>query len=299
MKESKQVGGCACTAVRFEIERTSWCAHSHNPRERALHAAPMVTYVGVRAQRFRVTAGQDELRSWEPEPGERRRFCGQCGTHLYVESDAWFHQVNVAAAAIDGGPHRKPSGHLWFDNKAQWLEITDELPRFGGPDGSEPLAHGSLRARIDAAHPQVRLAAKWDAPEVTAMYGALAAEAWSSVPPETEANVRAWLNDDTPGGHVLVAEAGQGVVGFCDVKVMPAPAEGARQLFIDDLYVAPQARRQGLGTALLEVTNRLARELGCVHIILHVDNGNTAAAALYERAGFRSANDRVLERDLT
>ena len=55
---------------------------------------------------------------------------------------------------------------------------------------------------------------------------------------------------------------------------------------IKRMYVAPAARRQGLGRRLLEALEDKARELGYVRIRLDTGNRQPHAQAMYERAGY-------------
>lgn len=57
------------------------------------------------------------------------------------------------------------------------------------------------------------------------------------------------------------------------------------------LAVAPEARRQGVGTALLEQFINIAREEGAGRIHLEVRDGNPAVG-MYRRAGFKPVGRR-------
>jgi [ribosomal protein S18]-alanine N-acetyltransferase len=58
------------------------------------------------------------------------------------------------------------------------------------------------------------------------------------------------------------------------------------------LAVAPDARRRGVASALLAGAMAAAREQAATAMVLEVAIGNTAARALYERAGFIEAGRR-------
>jgi ribosomal protein S18 acetylase RimI-like enzyme len=75
--------------------------------------------------------------------------------------------------------------------------------------------------------------------------------------------------------------AGGGLLGVARVAV----AEGWAGLTA--VEVAPRARRRGLGAALLRAAARWASERGAHGAYVQVAQGNEAALALYERAGFR------------
>jgi ribosomal-protein-alanine N-acetyltransferase len=59
------------------------------------------------------------------------------------------------------------------------------------------------------------------------------------------------------------------------------------------LGVAPAARRQGVGAALLTAALALAAKAGAATMFLEVAASNTAAQALYAAAGFSAAGRRA------
>jgi ribosomal protein S18 acetylase RimI-like enzyme len=60
---------------------------------------------------------------------------------------------------------------------------------------------------------------------------------------------------------------------------------GGRDAFITELWVVPEARRSGLGQALLQTVEKHAREQACLALHLAVRPENEALR-LYEREGF-------------
>lgn len=56
---------------------------------------------------------------------------------------------------------------------------------------------------------------------------------------------------------------------------------------LNDLFVAPAARRLGVGRALLEHARRVAAEAGAIQMTLQTAVTNHAAQALYESLGWR------------
>lgn len=59
-----------------------------------------------------------------------------------------------------------------------------------------------------------------------------------------------------------------------------------RRLMIDQIAVAPEARRTGLGSALLKAARALGRELACDEILLDTWEANKAAHAFFAANGF-------------
>ncbi len=88
-----------------------------------------------------------------------------------------------------------------------------------------------------------------------------------------------------PHAAVLVAERDDGtLVGRLSVGRDPHPASA--HVADVGLMVALDARRQGVGTALLQAAADWAREAGVRKLELHVFPWNEAAIALYEAFGF-------------
>ena len=56
--------------------------------------------------------------------------------------------------------------------------------------------------------------------------------------------------------------------------------------FVDELYLVPAARGQGLGRKALRVAETACAELGVNALHLEVEPGNTDAQELYRRMGF-------------
>ena len=61
---------------------------------------------------------------------------------------------------------------------------------------------------------------------------------------------------------------------------------GERQLHIDELYVAPQFRKEGIGNALLTAAEEYACGQGISTVNLMVTAVNESAVGLYEKHGF-------------
>jgi GNAT superfamily N-acetyltransferase len=61
---------------------------------------------------------------------------------------------------------------------------------------------------------------------------------------------------------------------------------GGRDAFVDELYVADEARGKGLGTLALEFAESACREAGIHALHLEVEHVNARARALYERSGY-------------
>jgi ribosomal protein S18 acetylase RimI-like enzyme len=87
-------------------------------------------------------------------------------------------------------------------------------------------------------------------------------------------------------GEITVLLAGDGPDGLSLFRLRPALWSGGLEAYLQELYVVPDLRGQGIGRALLERTIELARERGADGIDLNTGETDTAARALYESMGF-------------
>lgn len=86
---------------------------------------------------------------------------------------------------------------------------------------------------------------------------------------------------------VLLAEADGGDIrGFAQIFPSFSSVRAARIYILNDLYVAPHARRSGVGAALVREAARVAREAGAVKIKLSTAIANAPARRLYEGQGW-------------
>jgi ribosomal protein S18 acetylase RimI-like enzyme len=91
------------------------------------------------------------------------------------------------------------------------------------------------------------------------------------------------LRESMERGSVVVAEDESGPIGFAELGV----AQPGRW-HLETIYVRPQARRQGVATALLRHGVERAQAAGVEHLSLDVVAANDVARAVWERLGFAS-----------
>jgi GNAT superfamily N-acetyltransferase len=89
-------------------------------------------------------------------------------------------------------------------------------------------------------------------------------------------------------GSLLVAHREGRCLGVAYVAFIWSLEHGGRSLWLDELYVLPEARNSGLGSALMDAVIAYAKSENCMAIDLEVDEGHERAARLYERLGFRA-----------
>jgi ribosomal protein S18 acetylase RimI-like enzyme len=85
--------------------------------------------------------------------------------------------------------------------------------------------------------------------------------------------------------------AGEGPDGFSELRFKASVLAEGLDAYMEELYVVPPLRGQGIGRALLEATMDAARERGAGHFDLTTSTDDTAAIGLYESAGFTNLED--------
>jgi len=87
-------------------------------------------------------------------------------------------------------------------------------------------------------------------------------------------------------GEAVFLLTGDGPDGIVELRFRPSLMTGALDAYLEELYVAPAMRGQGLGRALLEAAMEAARERGATRMDLGTSEDDQAARALYASAGF-------------
>ena len=79
---------------------------------------------------FRIVAGEAELRSWKPEDGGEKWFCGSCGSAMFSRMPSDPDSVGIRMGTFDGDPGIRPSVRQYVAYAAPWEPIPDDgLPR--------------------------------------------------------------------------------------------------------------------------------------------------------------------------
>jgi ribosomal protein S18 acetylase RimI-like enzyme len=92
--------------------------------------------------------------------------------------------------------------------------------------------------------------------------------------------------------EIMVLLGGSKPNGLALLRFRPALYKDALDCYLEELYVVPERRGQGLGRALMEAAMDLARREGAAYMDLGTGEDDVAARALYERLGFNNRGGR-------
>ena len=142
-------------------------------------------------------------------------------------------------------------------------------------------------ARID-----IRPATAHDVPLVLALIRELAEyEKLSDEVCATEDQLRSTLFGIRPVAEVIIASDDDRPVGFAVFFANYSTFLGRPGLYLEDLFVRPEARGLGIGRALLEYLARLTVERGWGRLEWRVLDWNEPSIAFYKRIGAQPLSD--------
>jgi GNAT superfamily N-acetyltransferase len=94
-----------------------------------------------------------------------------------------------------------------------------------------------------------------------------------------------------PRYQLLVAEKGGDLVAYAAFFHTYSTFRGRPTLFLEDLFVHPRVRRQGIASAMMARLRELAEERGCGRFEWMVLDWNAGAQKLYDGLGARQLGE--------
>lgn len=139
---------------------------------------------------------------------------------------------------------------------------------------------------------EIRAATKADVPVVFEMIRALAEyERLSHEVTATEEGLRRTLFGERPAAEVLLAFHERQAVGFALFFSTYSTFLGKAGLYLEDLYIKPEARGLGIGLALLVKLAQLGVERDCGRVEWEVLDWNEPSIAFYKKLGAQPLDD--------
>ncbi len=135
---------------------------------------------------------------------------------------------------------------------------------------------------------KVRFATSADAEALREIYNAevTGSTATFDLVPRSAKDQRTWLAERSGARAVIVAESDEGVVaGYASLSQL-RPKAGYTTSVENSVYVAANARGQGVGELLLRELLELARSNGFHTVLAHIVSDQQASIALHAKLGF-------------
>lgn len=144
---------------------------------------------------------------------------------------------------------------------------------------------------------EIRGATEEDLPLILALIRELAEyERLSHEVSATEDGLRKWLFGEHQVAEVLIGESDETPVAFALFFHNFSTFLGKPGIYLEDLYVRPEYRGQGMGKAMLARLARLAKERGCGRLEWSVLDWNEPSIRFYEALGAVAMDDWTVYR---
>src|SRR5260370_39670802 len=89
---------------------------------------------------------------------------------------------------------------------------------------------------------------------------------------------------------IFLSLEGAAAIGFTQLYPSFSSGAMARIFILNDLFVTPEARGRGAGSALLRAAAEYARRVGAARLVLSTEVTNATAQSVYERLGWKRDN---------
>jgi len=129
-------GECLCGSIQYQVDAIQpKMAHCHCSMCRKFHGAAFSTFGEAKKEHFHWVEGLELLESYQADNGTIRQFCKRCGSSLIFKpandtGDIVQFALGTLVPYPDGDVKLKPDAHVFVANKADWIEICDNLPQF-------------------------------------------------------------------------------------------------------------------------------------------------------------------------
>jgi len=111
-----------------------------------------------------------------------------------------------------------------------------------------------------------------------------------------EGHIRTVLSEEPPVVRVVLAELDGSPVGFALFFFNFSTFLGRKGIYVEDLFVLPEHRARGVGTALLAWLGRLALERDCGRVEWSVLDWNEPSIRFYRSLGAETMDEWTVHR---
>jgi hypothetical protein len=122
-------GRCLCGAVTYAVaDAFHYAMYCHCSNCRRATGSAFKPFAGVPREKLSIVQGEQYVRTY----GDGENFdvhCRECGSLLYsVVREGTY--VHVTMGTLVDEPSIRPSKHIFVGSKANWHDITDDLPQY-------------------------------------------------------------------------------------------------------------------------------------------------------------------------
>ncbi len=124
-------GHCLCGAVRYELSGPLGELHACHCAQCRRQSGQQVISTHVKRSQFSLTEERG-LKWYRSSQGAKRGFCAECGSSLFWDDGG--DEVYISAGSLNQPTGLTLARHIFVDEKADYYEIDDDLPKFANYD---------------------------------------------------------------------------------------------------------------------------------------------------------------------
>lgn len=130
---NKHNGRCLCGEVEFEVTgklRDVMYCHCEQCRKQTGH------YFAATATKLEniEISGSENITWFKSSERAERGFCSKCGSALFWKLSDGSGHISILAGALDNPTGLKATSHIYCDQKGDYYELDDDLPKFNSYD---------------------------------------------------------------------------------------------------------------------------------------------------------------------
>lgn len=131
----RATGGCRCNdnPVRYEYTKVPFEVHYCLCTDCTdISGSALALIAVVERDAFRIIQGEEKIRNFDTKPTAHRRFCQDCGSHMFLYVDSFPDFVLIHVPTLDRGVDvgTEPDRWVFTDSKHPMVTIPDDgLPR--------------------------------------------------------------------------------------------------------------------------------------------------------------------------
>jgi hypothetical protein len=109
-----------------ELGPITFC-HCSNCRK--FSGTAFATGASIQSAALKILTGEEAIKEYESSPGVFRAFCGNCSSPLYTRRPSRPETLRLRLGSLDTSIEERPAQHIFVSEKADWFEISDDLPQ--------------------------------------------------------------------------------------------------------------------------------------------------------------------------
>ena len=124
-------GGCLCGKVKFTISnKINDIVYCHCSLCRKAQGSAFATNGNIEASNFKFLSGENNLTTYQASENQTKLFCTSCGSPIMSKNTLNPDVIRIRLGTIESDINESPEAHIFVSSKANWEEITDNLPQY-------------------------------------------------------------------------------------------------------------------------------------------------------------------------